>query len=91
MISAITLILVPLTYCFWMVLSLMFHGSSLWCRIWGGLPPPDVLYRISTVSSAEKCLHNNYLKSPKNSSVLTLITLHSAFEHISFIFSDAYN
>ena len=28
----------------------------------GGLPPPDVLYRISTIRSAEKYLPNNHLK-----------------------------
>ena len=45
---------------------------------------PDLLYRISVIRSAEKYLPN-YLKSPQNSSLLTLITLNSAFKHIGFI------
>ena len=34
-------------------------------HFWGGsLPPPDLLYHISTICLAEKYLPNNYLKSP---------------------------
>ena len=29
-----------------------------------GLPPPDLLYRISNIHSVEHTLPNNYLKSP---------------------------
>ena len=32
----------------------------------GGLPPPDLLFRISTISSAEKYLPNTYLKYADN-------------------------
>ena len=49
-----------------------------------GLPPPDLLYRISSIHSAEKYLPNNY-QNPQNSSLLTLIMLNSAFKQISFI------
>ena len=56
----------------------------------GGLPPPDLLYHISNSRSAENYLPKNYLKSPQNSSLLTLITLNSVFKHISFIHTDAY-
>ena len=50
----------------------------------GGLPPPGLLYRISTIRSAEKCLITTYTR-PQSSSLVTLITLNSAFKHISFI------
>ena len=60
-----------------------------WGVGWGGLPP-NLLYRISTIRSAENYLPNNYLKSPQNSSLLTLITLNFAFKHISFIHCYAY-
>ena len=56
----------------------------------GGLPPPDLLYHISNSRSAENYLPKKYLKSPQNSSLLTLITLNSVFKHISFIHTDAY-
>ena len=68
------------------------HVALMQLFIFGGaLPSPDLLYRISTIRSAEKYLHNNYLKSPpKKVPLLTLITLNSAFKHISFIHYDGY-
>ena len=71
--------------------SIILHslGEKIKCsyhRIFrGGLPPPDLLYRISTIRSVENYLPNNYLNRFQNSSLLMLIMLNSAFKHISFI------
>ena len=55
--------------------------------IGGGLPPPNSLYGISTIRFSKKCKPNNFLKS---SSILTLMSLNSAFKHVSLLHSDNY-
>ena len=68
-----------------------FWGRGRGAGAWVGVAvvittTPDLLYRISTIHSIE----NTFLKSPQNSSLLTLITQNSAFKHTSFVHSDAY-
>ena len=62
-------------------------NEHLTLEVFGVEPPPNLLYGISTICFLKNAKPNNFLKS---SSILTLMSLNSAFKHVSLLHSDNY-